>query len=151
VVEEPLREQWGELPGCAGQASNLYVMKVEKMKGLLEQVVEQVFEMRGPEKEALMTSWLENLDYVAMGYFKSPFFVEGGPKGTDPHASFHLNFQTGEGFVTEDEVQFWLLVPKEREGMQQPFPVSIYGHGYTAFSLSVFTNAGILARQGIAS
>src|SRR5690606_25079302 len=37
------------------------------------------------------------------------------------------------------------------DGRSQPFPVSIYGHGYTAFSLSVFTNAGILARQGIAS
>ena len=148
---EPPRDEWAEAPGCKEQGSNLYLMKVDKMQGLLEQVVEQVFEMRGAEKDALLSSWVDNLDYVAMGYFKSPFFVEGGPKGTDPHASFHLNFKTGEGFVTEDEVQFWLLVPKKRDGRSQPFPVSIYGHGYTAFSLSVFTNAGILARQGIAS
>lgn len=149
--DEPPREQWGEAPGCAKKGDNLFIMKIEEMEVLLEQIVEQVFDMKGAQKDALLASWVDNIDYVAMGRFQSPFFVEGGPKGTDPHASFRLDYQTGEGEMTADEVQFWMLVPKERPGMKQPFPVSVYGHGYTAFSLNVFNNAGVLARMGIAS
>ena len=72
--------------------------------------------------ESLTT--FENIDHMLVGTYKSPFLIEGGPKGTDPNASFNLNYTTGQGVESEDTVEFWLAVPKETAKFHQPFDVS---------------------------
>jgi hypothetical protein len=36
----------------------------------------------------VLDMWRKYLDYFACGAFESPFLIEGGPKGTQPDASF---------------------------------------------------------------
>lgn len=147
---EPPYEEWSAKAACQGKTPNLAIVKIDAIPDLLQQIVEQVFGFTGAEEQALLDSW-SNLDYIAIGTYKTPFFVEGGPKGTDPHAAFHLNFQTGEGEVGEDTVQFWMLVPKQTAQHHQPFPVALYGHGYTGNSTEGFLYAGTMARLGVAT
>lgn len=136
---------------CQDKKNAIYVIQVAKTHDLLTQIVEQVFGFSGTEEKALLSSWEENLEYIAVGTYESPFFVEGGPKGTDPHAGFHMDVATGQADLASDTVQFWLLVPKAQNGHTAPFDVSFYGHGYTGNSTEGFLYAGLLARQGIAT
>lgn len=53
--------------------------------------------------------------------------------------------------VTRDRVWFMLSVPKAINGHEAPFPVSIYGHGYTSSRVEMLGFAGNLAKFGIAS
>jgi hypothetical protein len=53
--------------------------------------------------------------------------------------------------ATRDRVWFMLTVPKAHDGFKAPFPVSIYGHGYTSQRTEALGFAGNLAKLGIAS
>ena len=88
---------------------------------------------------------------MVVGTFRTPFLLEGGPKSTDPNAAFRLNFLEGTGEVTEDVVQFWLVVPKETAQFKQPFDVNIYGHGYTGNFGELVLYAGNMAEHGLAT
>ena len=148
----PTYDEWAQtVATCKKKVPQLYILKVDEIHDLLGQIVSQVFGLSGPEGQALTDSWTENLDYLAVGTYQSPFLVEGGPKGKDPNASFNLDFSTGEGYVGSDTVQFWLTVPKATSQHHQPFPVNIYGHGYTGNSTELFLYAGTMARMGMAT
>src|SRR5262249_37327384 len=82
---------------------------------------------------------------------QSPFLIEGGPKGTDPEASFDLNFATGQGVEGSDTVELWMVVPKETAKFKQPFDVNIYGHGYTGNFSELLIYAGNMAQHGLAT
>lgn len=53
--------------------------------------------------------------------------------------------------ATRDRVYFMLAVPKPQPGLQAPFPVAIYGHGYTSNRPEMLGFAGNLAKFGIAT
>lgn len=53
--------------------------------------------------------------------------------------------------ATRDRVWFMLSIPKAINGHEAPFPVSIYGHGYTSSRVEMLGFAGNLAKFGIAS
>lgn len=53
--------------------------------------------------------------------------------------------------VTRDRVWFMLAVPKAHGEHRAPFPVSIYGHGYTSSRVELLGFAGNLAKFGVAS
>lgn len=53
--------------------------------------------------------------------------------------------------ATRDRVYFFLAVPKAHDGFKPPFPVAIYGHGYTSNRPEMLGFAGNLAKFGIAS
>lgn len=53
--------------------------------------------------------------------------------------------------ATRDRVYFMLAVPKAHSGFHAPFPVSIYGHGYTSNRPEMLGFAGSLAKFGVAS
>jgi hypothetical protein len=137
--------------GCDKKDGNLYVIKYDDIKDTIKVLLTQGFGLGdGPGTELLLGT-LESVDHMLIGTFKSPFLIEGGPQGTDPNASFDLNYQTGEGTEESDTVQFWMVVPKETAAHKQPFNVSIYGHGYTGnFSEGLFY-AGNMAQHGIAT
>ncbi len=142
---------WESSPKCVNKAGNLYIVKVAEIQETLKTAVEQLFgESGGPDVELLLRSF-EHVDTIVIGTFKSPFLLEGGPDSTDPKAAFRLDYLTGDGEVHEDEVQFWLVVPKETALHQQPFDVNIYGHGYTGNFLELVFYAGNLAEHGLAT
>ena len=93
----------------------------------------------------------KSIDYMLVGSFKSPFLLRGGPKETDANAAFDLDYLTGKGEESTDEVQFWLMVPKATAEHKQPFDVNIYGHGYTGNFAELVFYAGNMAEHGLAT
>ncbi len=53
--------------------------------------------------------------------------------------------------ATRDRVWFVLVVPKAHDGFKAPFPVNIYGHGYTSQRTEMLKFAGNMAKLGIAT
>jgi hypothetical protein len=142
---------WEATEACQGQAGNLYVIRVEEIEETLELAITQLFgEETGPDIQLLLRGF-DHIDRILIGTFKTPFLLEGGPDNADPKAAFRLDYQTGAGIVYEDEVQFWLVIPKETADHQQPFDVNIYGHGYTGNFLELVLYAGNLAEHGLAT
>ncbi|MEZ4302266.1 MAG: hypothetical protein R3B70_45480 [Polyangiaceae bacterium] len=142
---------FGQIAGCEAKAKNLYLIKYESVKDQMEILLSQGFGVPdGPSLQLLLKN-LDAIDYMMVGTFKAPFLLEGGPGSTDPNAAFDLDFRTGEGEVTSDEVQFWLMVPKETEQFHQPFSVNIYGHGYTGNFAELAFYAGNMAQHGLAT
>lgn len=141
----------GKIAGCEAKASNLHIIRYDDIKDQMEVLLSQGFGVPdGPSLQLLLKN-LDAVDYMMVGTFRSPFLLEGGPQGTDPNAAFDLDYRTGEGQVTSDEVQFWLMVPKQTERFKQPFDVDIYGHGYTGNFAELAFYAGNMAQHGLAT
>lgn len=137
--------------GCDQKAQNLFIIKPDQIKDVLGRLVIEGFgERDGPKTQELLRTF-DAVDYMMIGTYKSPFLIEGGPQETDPKASFHLNYQTGEGEITSDTVQFFAIVPKETAQFHQPFDVNIYGHGYTGAFIEEIIYAGLMAKHGLAT
>lgn len=142
---------WESDEACVDKADNLYIVHVEDIRDTLELAVSQLFGSGdGPDTHLLLKTF-DNIDYIAVATFRSPFFLEGGPDNADPKAAFDLDFVTGAGEITTDEVQVFLVVPKATAQFQQPFDVNIYGHGYTGNLLELILYAGNLAEHGLAT
>ncbi|APR84407.1 Hypothetical protein A7982_09756 [Minicystis rosea] len=136
---------------CPEKQGNLFVIKYADIREQMKVLLTQGFGLEsGPGSELLLKAF-ENVDHMLVGTYKAPFLLEGGPKGTDPNASFNLNYQTGEGEETEDTVQVWMVVPKETAEHKQPFNVNIYGHGYTGNFAEMLFYSGNMAQHGIAT
>ncbi len=140
----------GQGANCPKLAGNLYSVKIEEIRPVLQLAVEQLFgEGSGPATDALLRSF-DHVDSMVFGTYRVPFLLEGGPENTDPKSAFNLDYRTGQGEVHTDTVQFWMLIPKETEQHKQPFDVNIYGHGYTGNLLEQVFYAGHIARHGLA-
>jgi hypothetical protein len=148
--DAPEDPNWPNTPKCKLPAQHRYIVKFDNIKDTIRELAKSGFGFTGPQLETLLSSF-DSIDYIAIGTFQTPFFITGGPKGTDPNASFDYDFQRGEGTLQTDTVQYMLAVPKATAGHKQPFPVAYYGHGYTSSSLEALGFAGHLAQQGIAS
>ncbi len=100
---------------------------------------------------------LEHVSHAVVGTFKSPDFLvdrdgiahEGYP--ADDDEIFELDPATGEAIVGEGTVTWWCAIPKETAEHKQPFPIQIYGHGYTSSKFEMVPMIGQMARFGIAS
>ena len=91
------------------------------------------------------------VDYVVFGTYRTPYLM-GDPRSTDPFARWSINPRTGDlGTVGVDEVQFGLVVPKALGGRRAPFPVALYGHGYTGNFLDTLATGASIASHGIAA
>jgi hypothetical protein len=153
IEEEP---DWqssaaAEKAQCAAKMKRPYLIRYEDIRDQMRRLLVDGFGFdAGPGSELLLRS-LDNIDHMFIGTYKTPFLLEGGPKSTDPNAAMHLNYQTGAGEVTSDEVQFWVIVPKETKQFKQPFNVNIYGHGYTGNFSELLLYAGNMAEHGLAT
>ncbi|HZO17088.1 MAG TPA: hypothetical protein VFB62_27615, partial [Polyangiaceae bacterium] len=137
--------------GCPGKVGNLWLLRYEDLRDTMKELVESGFQIDpGPDSQQLLRKF-DNVSHMIIGTFRSPFLLEGGPDSTDPNAAFDINYLTGGAVESEDVVQFWLLVPKETAEHKQPFPVNIFGHGYTSTFLEQILYAGNMAEQGIAT
>ena len=141
----------GKRAGCPSKIDNLYIIKYEDLRPAMRRLVVDGFGFDdGPGSELLLRGF-DNIDKMVVGFFRVPFLLQGGPKSTDSNASFDLNFQSGEGEITDDLVQFWLVIPKETAKFKQPFNVNVYGHGYTGNFSELLLYAGNMAKHGLAT
>ena len=137
-------------PRCAGQLANPSILKIDSFADVLNSISGVGFGIAGPDVAELVTA-IEAVDHIVVGTYRTPFLLQGGPQGTDPNATFHLDYRTGAGDVGEDVVHFYLFVPKTTPGHGQPFPVNVFGHGYGGSSLQAIAYAGNMARNGLAT
>jgi hypothetical protein len=140
---------WQSTPACTSVAGHPYTVFLSNFLGDLDLFYAQ-FGYSGTVL-SLLEQEATNIDHIVVGTFPSPWLM-GDPSSTDPDTQFHLNFVTGAGDVTEDQVHFYITVPKTdpKKGFSQPFPVSFWGHGVTGADDEVFIEAGHFAKQGIA-
>ncbi|MCB9729427.1 MAG: hypothetical protein H6744_01750 [Deltaproteobacteria bacterium] len=101
---------------------------------------------------------IESISHLVLGSFDSPNFLvdrDGLATPTDPaddDESFDMDPLTGEATVGTARVTFWCAIPVTVPGVHEaPFPVQIYGHGYTFHRMEALTQIGHFARYGIAT
>ena len=135
---------------CQGKLSNLSIVHFEDIKTEMADML-SALGISGGVVDEVIASYEGSVDYLTLGWYNAPYFIEGGPNATDPGASFKLNFMNGEGEVHDNRIWFLVVVPKEGDGFKAPFPVALYNHGSGGNALESFVFAGNLARQGIAT
>jgi hypothetical protein len=141
---------WKTDPACAPHAAHPYIFdpNAPDILKALQDLYSQVFGYDKGDIKALNEA-NSLIDHVVIGTYQSPY-LQGDPKGNDPDARFHLNFQTGAGDVRSDTVQFLLVIPKQSDTYKQPFPVSLFGHGVGGNKEEGLQHGGNYARNGVA-
>ncbi|MCB9763719.1 MAG: hypothetical protein H6739_28375 [Alphaproteobacteria bacterium] len=91
-------------------------------------------------------------DAVVGGVFTTPNLLVDKDDGghDDSEELWVLDPMTGEAEVEGERVAFTCVLPKEREGVQQPFPVAVYGHGYGSSRFEFLGFGYAFARFGVA-
>ncbi len=101
---------------------------------------------------ALLDSYLF-VDYFVSGSFKTPYLL------ATPSETWDLDLHSGHLTAGEQEVTFWLSVPKPNQHTladgtvvrnEPPFPVVIFVHGSASNRLETLGFAGAWARHGFA-
>lgn len=147
-ADEPAN--WDQNPACVKRGKNLYSVTFDDgVRSAFHDVFKNLFGYSDGQVQALDNA-VENIDHVVIGSYRSPFLL-GDPASTDIETRFHLDYKTGAGNVTQDDVHFWLVVPKAKAGMKQPFPITFWGHGAGGSDTEAMIYAGDFARQGIAT
>jgi hypothetical protein len=135
-------------PACAKHAKTPYAVSIASTRDAIRLLLERALGLKPEELRRLLDS-LDNVDYLVVGTFESPYFL-GDPKKEDPDAKFELDYRNGTGHIARDTVQFWLSVPKAKGESKQPFPVTVWAHGTTLHADEIIARAGYFAKQGLA-
>ncbi len=107
--------------------------------------------------DAVVTALADDTSYVdhwVLGSFTTPWFLKDKDGiatpmyPADDNESFDVNPMKGTATVGPNKATFICSVPKPTEGHSQPFPVVIYGHGFSGAPFELFGFAGRLARYG---
>ncbi len=144
---------------------NTYVMSSEQVRGALKKLAAAYFgcdPIADPScggRFAPLVNELKFVDYFVLGSYDTPNFLDPATHGNVPagpayDAVFHVDrlagTVNGEKTIATQKVYFWMTIPKTTDKFKPPFPVAIYGHGYTSERSEGLAFAGALARQGIA-
>jgi hypothetical protein len=152
---------------------SVHMMRGERLASMLAQIGPETGLIEDSAAGRNLLSSMKNIDYLISGSFISPNFMvdrdgfagDGCPDHLGAKATvdcktpdnddeiFEINRLTGEAVVGEGRVPFWCAIPKDefRITPGRPFPVSIYGHGYTSTRFEMVGFAGFHARMGIAT
>ena len=138
-----------------GDEKRLFVVEAEEIRGVLVAAGQFILPLIGAGADAL-DPLLESytfVDYFVSGSFRSPYLLD------TPGEVWDLDPQTGHLSAGEQEVTFWLSVPKAHQHTladgtrieyKPPFPVVVYIHGSTSTRLEALGWAGTLGRYGFA-
>ncbi|MGO8998381.1 MAG: hypothetical protein ACLQVI_34105 [Polyangiaceae bacterium] len=142
------------VPQCQAGLKTPYVVNVASAGTALQLIVQvalaETFSLTASQEQAILNS-LDSVDHFVIGEFTSPYLVGSDPTQENPEESFDLDFQTGQGRIASDTVPFFLAVPKEKPGSQQPFPTTVWSHGTSLFMEEAIVRMGYFARQGVAT
>lgn len=138
-----------------------HIVYGEQLGGVAGLILPFVFdEDEVPEQsvDATVESF-QSIDYFVSGTFESPNFLvddEGlaAPNNPNDHDElFRINYKTGEAVYDRGVVSFMCAIPRQELNPNpgQPFPVAIYGHGFTSMRFEQIAFAPLVARAGIAT
>ncbi|MBP7126950.1 hypothetical protein KBD49_11365 [Myxococcota bacterium] len=107
-----------------------------------------------PEVVAALQEDTAHVDYWVVGEFTTPWFLvdrdglatEAYP--ADENESFGIDLRKGTAWVGPQRATFLCSVPKATGQHRPPFPVMVYGHGFSGAPFEVFGFAGRMARLG---
>ena len=123
-------------------------------------VIAPAFVGGSPEIASTFAATFDNVDYIVGGRFETPWLLgdddDEAVSGLDAYTGdedelFRIDATTGEMKVDSASVPFWCVVPKPRPGVQAPFPVVFFAHGFGGTRLHSLGVAGSLARWGLAT
>ncbi|MFW5740100.1 MAG: hypothetical protein ACOC1F_07010, partial [Myxococcota bacterium] len=128
AVKEGKTPAASAVAACANKQGNMSIVRFEDIRNDMNELLEAIG-FGGGVADEIVASYENSVSYIAIGSYRAPYFLEGGPEGNDPGASFRLNFKTGEGKVYDNRIPFVILVPKADDKHRPPFPVALYNHG----------------------
>lgn len=131
-----------------------YVLPMSVLSPLLVPLSGQLLETPGAGGQLAEDS--QHVDYWVLGEYESPnLLIDKDGRATPLHPDdadevFELDLASGSVTWAPRTVPFLCGVPKETEEHKAPFPVVLYGHGYSGASFEILGFAGRYARQGFA-
>ncbi len=136
-----------------GQA---YILPASVLTPFLALVIDDLAGGGEESQNAILTD-LDFIESIVMGATPGPNFLadkdgiatENYP--ADDDESFDVNPHTGAFFFGSTDITWWCTIPKADDDFTAPFPVFMYGHGYTSSRLEGLGFAGRLARFGYAT
>lgn len=133
----------------------LYVVEAREIENILTVAGEFILPLisAGADSLPALLQSYAFVDYFVSGSFKTPYLLD------TPDEVWDLDPQSGRLTAGEQEVTFWLSVPRAHQHelsdgtvieYRPPFPVVIYIHGSTSTRLESLGWAGTLGRFGFA-
>lgn len=106
-----------------------------------------------PNLDIISASFEQYSDRVISGSFTTPYLLVDDDDGgrDDSDEMWKLNPTTGEVVHGPQRVAFNCALPKAREGVAQPYPAMLYGHGYGSNRLEFLYFAYVFNRLGWAA
>ncbi|HMV66822.1 MAG TPA: hypothetical protein PKA64_08230 [Myxococcota bacterium] len=117
---------------------------------MLMDVLLQVGGIEVANLDLILAAYRQYSDRLVAGSFTTPYLLTDADDGgiDDSDEWWKLNPATGEAVVGPDRVIFNCVLPTEREGVSQPFPTMIYGHGYGSNRLETLYFGYVFNRIG---
>lgn len=128
----------------------IYTVTPEELSTALEGLPTDGFGVPAEQLQAVLDTLVDSVSHFAFGFFESPYLL-GDPDAESPADTWDIDRLTGEGRIERDLVPMFIVIPKETETAQQPFPVTLYAHGYGSMNLEAIAFAGLVARHGVAT
>lgn len=100
--------------------------------------------------DAVLEALEVSVSHMAFGFFESPYLL-GDPDAEDVNDTWDLDAATGEARIARDVVPMFVIVPKETATHRQPFPTTLYAHGYGSLNLEAIAFAAQVANHGVAT
>lgn len=148
MIPVPLRGGSRTRPCEPGPA--VFTVTPEELAAALEGLPTDDFGVPAEQLGAVLDTLVESVSHLAFGFYESPYLL-GDPNAESANDTWDIDRATGEGRVERDLVPMFVVVPKETEAHQQPFPVTMYAHGYGSLNLEAIAFSGLVARHGVAT
>jgi hypothetical protein len=117
---------------------------------LLMDVLLQVGGIEVANLDLILAAYRQYSDRLVAGSFTTPYLLADADDGgiDDSDEWWKLNPATGDVFVEPQRVIFNCVMPTPREGVSQPYPTMIYGHGYGSNRLETLYFGYVFNRMG---
>ncbi|MCB9727365.1 MAG: hypothetical protein H6746_02655 [Deltaproteobacteria bacterium] len=131
-----------------------YTLPSDTLLPIMSPLSGQILETPGAGQR--LTRDAAAVDYWVRADFVSPnFLVDKDGRATpkypdDQDEIFDVDLRTGHATWAESRVPFLCSIPKATAEHKPPFPVIIYGHGYSGATFEILGFAGPLAKAGFA-
>ncbi len=145
----PLRGGAPLLPCEPGPA--IYTITPSDLRAALEGLpISDSLGVPAEQLDAVLATLESSVSHFAFGFYESPYLL-GDPDAESPDDVWSIDRTSGEARIERDLVPMFVIVPKETDAHRQPFPVTLYAHGYGSLNIESIAFAGLIARHGVAT
>ncbi|HHH29750.1 MAG TPA: hypothetical protein ENK57_15585, partial [Polyangiaceae bacterium] len=139
LVVSPLRG--GTRTARCDPGPRVYTITPAQLTAAFQDLPLDGFGFPAEQLDAVLATLEASVSHLVYGFFESPYLV-GDPDAEGPNDTWSINARTGEGSIDRDLVPMFIVIPKETATHQQPFPTTLYAHGYGTLNLEAIAFAG---------